>query len=85
MKEATGELNTTVIVVITIAILSTFFFTVIWPMLNNNLKANTKCADAYCPLKNGKIQCTETNKGTNKCITVKCQYKGETIICPYKG
>lgn len=85
MKEATGELNATVIVVITIAILSTFFFTVIWPMLNSNLKSNTRCSDAYCPKVNGKLRCKDKNSKTGVCMTVYCKYKGEDVICPYKG
>ena len=90
MKEATGELNATVIVVISIAILSTFFFTVIWPMLNNNLKSSTRCGDAYCPKKDKKINC-ESKEKNGKCLTVKCKYYDKStkkeidIVCPYKG
>ena len=87
MKEATGELNATVVVVITIGLLSTFFFTVIWPRLNDNLHANSKCSDAYCSneaIKN----CTKNDKGV--CIKVNCKYKDKNnkehdITCPYKG
>lgn len=75
MKEATGELNGTLIVVITVGILSTFFFTVIWPMLKNNLHSSTKCSDAVCePCPKGSV-----------CETVKCEYNGQTLQCPYKG
>ena len=84
MKEATGELNATVTVVLTIAILSAFFFTVIWPSLNNNLKASTRCSDAYCPKVNGQIRCKEKSK-TGACLTVYCKYKGNEVICPFKG
>jgi len=75
MKEATGELNSTLVVVITIGLLSTFFFTVIWPILRNNLHSNTRCTDAVCkPCPKGEV-----------CKTVKCDYKGQTMECPYKG
>ena len=74
MKEATGELNSTLIVVITIGILSTFFFTVIWPMLKNNLHSNTRCSDAICE------PCPDS-----KCETVKCTYKEQELECPFKG
>ncbi|MBO7078516.1 MAG: hypothetical protein J6W64_01740 [Bacilli bacterium] len=75
MKEATGELNATLIVVITVGLLSTFFFTVIWPMLRNNLKSNTKCNEAICePCPKGKV-----------CEKVTCKYEGKTLECPYKG
>lgn len=75
MREATGELNSTLVVVITIGLLSTFFFTVIWPILRNNLHSNTRCADAVC---------NSCPKG-EVCKTVQCNYKGQTMECPYKG
>lgn len=80
MKEATGELNATLVVVITIGILSTFFFTVIWPVLKNNLHSNTKCSDAVCEPCNDGVSCKE----------VKCTYKDKkgnehSIMCTYKG
>ena len=75
MKEATGELNGTLVVVLTIGLLSTFFFTVIWPILKNNLHSNTRCSDAICE---------ECPKGS-VCKTVRCTYKGQTLECPYKG
>ena len=80
MKEATGELNGTLVVVITVGILSTFFFTVIWPRLRDNLHSNTKCSDAICEKCEAKV-----------CKTVKCTYKDkktgntQTFECPYKG
>lgn len=79
MKEATGELNSTVIVVLTIGLLSTFFFTVIWPMLRNNMKSNTNCTKAICP------KCT-----SGDCKTVECTYTDKngskiSVTCPYKG
>lgn len=80
MKEATGELNATLIVVITIGVLSTFFFTVIWPMLKGNLHSKTTCSDAVCkPCAEGvsceKVECTYRDKNGNE----------HTIQCPYKG
>ena len=48
MKEATGELNSTLIVVIAIAGLSAFFFTIIWPMIRDDLKYDSNCANAVC-------------------------------------
>jgi len=52
MKEATGELNMTVFVIIVVAILAAFFFTIIWPMIRNNMARTTKCSDAICEKKN---------------------------------
>ncbi len=81
MREATGELNSTVVVVITIGLLSTFFFTVLWPILKNNLNSNTKCSDAICTPQ-AKKNCKKKN---GVCYTVSCTYKGKSIECPYKG
>ncbi|MBR5662966.1 MAG: hypothetical protein IKX00_04940 [Bacilli bacterium] len=80
MKEATGELNATLVVVITVGILSTFFFTVIWPLLKNNLHSNTRCSDAVCKKCDNGVSCKE----------VECSYKDKSgkehiITCPYKG
>ena len=86
MKEATGELNATLIVVITIGLLSNFFFTVIWPTLKNNLNSSTKCGDAYCPpVCPGDGGKCKPNCADNECKTVNCVYKGKQIVCPYKG
>ena len=48
MKEATGELNATVFVVIAVASLVVFFYTTIWPAIRNNLNENTACSRAIC-------------------------------------
>ncbi len=48
MKEAIGELNTTVIVVIAVAGFAAFFFGVLWPMIDNNLATNESCSRAIC-------------------------------------
>ena len=75
MKEATGELNVTVFVVVVVAILGAFFYTIIWPMIKNNLVSNTKCSDAIC----------ETNPNDDG--TVNCYYKdrSESFTCVWKG
>ncbi|MCR5787488.1 MAG: hypothetical protein K6G37_00110 [Bacilli bacterium] len=83
MKEATGELNSTVIVVITIGLLSTFFFTVIWPLLKNNLNSNTKCSEAICS-NEAKKSCVKDPK-TRVCKYVECTYNKQKVKCPYKG
>lgn len=77
MKEATGELNSTVIVVIAVSILAAFFYMVIWPMLKNNMDQNSKCSDAWCE------KCTDPAG----CQMVVCHYgdNDNTIMCPWKG
>ena len=82
MKEATSELNVTVIVIIAIGTLSAFFFGVVWPRLHTNLESKTKCSDAICP--NPKDSCFERSKN-GSCKIIECNYKGRTIKCPYKG
>jgi Na+/glutamate symporter len=83
MKEAVGELNGTVVVVVAVAILATFFFSYVWPLINNNFKQNAKCSDAVCGFscdgtktnnENGTIECCYTNGNTKT-----------TLYCPYKG
>ncbi len=85
MKEATGELNMTVIVVTIVAMLSLFFFSVIWPSIRSNFNKNTKCSEAICP-------CPERDRNTGECIIpedgmVECHLKNsdETFMCVWKG
>lgn len=61
MKEATGELNMTVITVVAIAAVAAFFYAVVWPSIQSSIEQGTRCADAIC-------QCTE---GATTCP---CQY-----------
>ena len=80
MKEATGELNLTVIVVIIVALLSFFFFTILWPSIRNNFAKNTRCDEAICPKKgatphDGEVLCTyRDSNGAVHDIT--CAWKG---------
>lgn len=46
MKEATGELNMTVVTVVAIAAVGTFFYLVIWPGIKASIQANTYCSSA---------------------------------------
>ena len=48
MKEATGELNMTVVTVVAIAAVAAFFYAFIWPGIKNTINANTYCAMATC-------------------------------------
>ena len=81
MKEATGELQSTVIVVISVGILSAFFFGTLWPIMKGNLSKNTDCDKATC-------DCSERNS-EGKC---KCEIRdddGNVVVpelwCIYKG
>ena len=60
MKEATGELNMTVVTVVAIAAVGAFFYAFIWPSIKANLSAQTHCASAInckCDRDDGKCNC----------------------------
>ena len=76
MKEATGELNSTVLVVMAVALLAAFFFTVIWPTIKANYLRDESCANAIC------------DYGFNSDLLAYCYAPGDTshvFECPYKG
>lgn len=80
MKEASGELNLTVVVVMAVAALMAFFYTLIWPTIKNNMTANTKCQAAVCkkcenPDGCQLVDCVYTDKSGNK-TDMKCVWKG---------
>lgn len=52
MKEATGELNMTVVTVVAIAAVAAFFYAFVWPGIQNSIKASTYCAMANCDSEN---------------------------------
>lgn len=78
MKQTMGELNMTVGVVIIIALLSVFFFTILWPTMQNNFSQNTRCDEAICssqPNGDGSVDCYYyDNNGNEQDIT--CAWKG---------
>ena len=78
MKEATSELNLTVIVVISVGILMAFFFTVIWPMLNGNFTRESSCRKATC-------NCSEATKNNNMCDCWVKDSSSEHFSCPFGG
>ena len=58
MKEATGELNMTVVTVVAIAAVGAFFYAIIWPSIKSNLTAQTHCASAInCECDEQKCKC----------------------------
>ena len=78
MREATGELNMTVVVVLAVAGLVAFFSMVIFPMFTNSTTRQQNCSDAVC----GKA------KGDCGAKQVQCNTPGkqnEKFCCPYKG
>lgn len=87
MKEAIGDLNMTVVVVIIVAGLSLFFFTMVWPKIQGNFAAKTRCDAAICtcPKRDGAGKCVVPEDGL-----VTCKYRDKTgaehdITCVWKG
>lgn len=79
MKEATGEVNMTVVIVIAVATLSVFFFAVLWPSIKNTFIATNKCSDAVCDPKtvsDGMVTCQYYKKGQKVGNDFKCVWKG---------
>jgi hypothetical protein len=60
MKEATGELSTTVIAVVAIAAVLTIFTTLLLPYLKSSITSRMHCSDASnctCPEDGGRCTC----------------------------
>ncbi len=70
MKEATGELNITVITVVAIAAIAAFFYAFIWPVVKNSIDRQTLCSSAY-NCNSSRSVCTALDKNNNP-ITVDC-------------
>ncbi len=78
MKEATGELNMSVVVVLAVSLLAVFFFSYLWPMIKANYERNAKCSAAIC----------EKCPAGSTCKEVKCHLKDNDSVeftCVYKG
>lgn len=77
MKEATGELNATVIIVMIVATSVAFFYTIIWPSIKNNTNQTIACNKAICD-----------SKPNADGMTVDCWLPGEEaekFTCIWKG
>ena len=74
MKEATGDLNMTVVIVIIVAGLVAFFSMVVAPLVVGGIKSETNCSDAICDCSPGQVKCS--------CHLPR---KTKTFTCPNKG
>ena len=79
MKEATGELNMTVVTVVAIAAVAAFFYAFVWPQVKNSISQGTKFARAVCP---------STCKAGDTCPD--CKYQDEdgntqTVTCQIRN
>lgn len=78
MKEAAGELNMTVVIVVAIGILVAFLYTILWPSIRGNFEKNSQCSKAICRCPNNMKSCQEADcyvKG-NESEIFKCAWKG---------
>lgn len=74
MKEATGELNMTVVTVVAIAAVAAFFYAFVWPSIKASITSSTKCATA--------VNCTCSGNTCN-CFALNDDGSvGEAITCP---
>lgn len=90
MKEATGELNMTVITVVAIAAVGLLFTVFVWPTIQSNLALSTACSQVnnrgnYDSKESG---VTDVNAdGYIKCTNYNCtaRYNGKTYTRNCKG
>lgn len=75
MKEATGELNMTVVTVVAIAAVAAFFYAFIWPSIKKSILSQSVCSygQNYSEGQSGQagyVSCgsVDPSKGTYDCI-----------------
>ena len=77
MKEASSELNATVVVVLAIGVLIAFFYYTLWPVLKANFEKNSQCRKAICDTidsdNDGYVICHSKSDPTKE---FECVYKG---------
>ncbi|NMA50621.1 MAG: hypothetical protein GX951_02090 [Mollicutes bacterium] len=80
MKEATGELSTTVITVVAIAAVAAIFTVWLLPSMRSALKAKTYCQQTVdcTSCNNNKMTCKYYEEDSNGKITT----SNDTIVCP---
>ena len=69
MKEATGELNMTVITVVAIAAVGLLFTMFVWPNIQSNLAINTACSNVD---NNGNYETHDSSISASSDGYVKC-------------
>ncbi len=81
MKEASGELNMTVVTVVAIAAVAAFFYAFVWPTVKQNIINSTKCSNAICDNKKCENDGSKT-KCTNACVDPS-DPDGEAFTCVF--
>lgn len=79
MREATGELNMTVVVVVAVAGLMAFFSMVAWPIVKGGIERDANCSDAVC------VPSDTCSGKTAENICCHMPGESERFTCPYKG
>ena len=77
MKEATGELNMTVVTVVAIAAVAAFFYAFVWPGIRKSIQRNTLCANAICD--------AGCETSTCNCTYIDDNGETDTVVCPNKS
>lgn len=80
MKEATGELNMTVVTIVAIAALVTFFYLVIWPTIQTGMALTSACSSA-----GGAAYSTTLDDGSTITCTKNTAKSGTNSSCTYKA
>ena len=85
MKEATGELSTTVIAIVAIAAILTIFTLILLPRLKNSISAKSMCASATClrtncPADQATCECEYIEMTTDAAGAVSTS--NTTVTCP---
>lgn len=76
MKEATGELNMTVVTVVAIAAVAAFFTAFIWPSIKVNILNATKCASlTNCVCSGNTCTCSYLDENNAE----------QEVICPNRN
>ena len=78
MKEATGELNMTVVTIVAIAALVTFFNLVIWPTIQTGMALTSACSSA-----GGAAYSTTLDDGSTIICTKNTAKSGTNAKCTY--
>lgn len=79
MKEATGELNMTVVTIVAIAALVAFFYLVIWPTIQRGMSLTTACTSA-----GGAAMTTTLDDGSTITCTKNTANSGTNAQCTYR-
>ena len=83
MKQATSDASLSVIVIAAVAMLTAVFFTMIWPMLKDNMYDNSNCSNAVCDI--GYIpDAGNAHYGQAMCYNPYDDAR-EIFYCPFRG